>query len=101
MSYLEMVMDAQLMSALIKYEREYMFHPVRKWRFDFAFVEAMVALEIQGGTYTQGRHNRGVAMEGEYEKINEAAVLGWRVMFATAKMVMNGRALEYVQCALS
>jgi hypothetical protein len=65
-------------------EMEYKFHPKRKWRFDFAwFTNATngVALEVQGGIFSQGRHNRGAAMLKEWEKLNEAAALGWRVIY--------------------
>ena len=60
---------------------EYRFHPGRKWRFDFAFTPYQVALEVQGGIFVHGRHTRGAAMLKEWEKINAAAVLGWRVLY--------------------
>lgn len=100
-SCLEYMFDLMLQDAGIEgYKREFRFHPIRRWRFDFAWVDAMVAVEIQGGTYMNGRHNRGAAMEKEYEKLNEAAVLGWRVLFASAKTVGDGSAVEYVKYAL-
>ena len=30
-------------------EREFVFHPLRKWRFDFAWPEQFVAAEVEGG----------------------------------------------------
>lgn len=59
--------------------RQHRFHPVRQWAFDFAWPAAKVAIEIQGGIFVGGGHNRGGYMEQSYEKMNEAARLGWRV----------------------
>lgn len=60
---------------------EHRFHPERKWRFDFAWGEPRVAVEVQGGIWTKGRHTRGAALLKEWEKLNTAAALGWRVLF--------------------
>jgi very-short-patch-repair endonuclease len=63
---------------------ELKFHPVRKWRFDFAIPSARVAVEVNGGVWTAGRHSRGSGLLKEYEKMRAAAILGWRVLpFAT------------------
>jgi len=59
---------------------EHKFHPVRKWRFDFCWPERMLAGELHGGVYTQGRHTRGAGFEGDCEKQNAATILGWRVL---------------------
>lgn len=62
--------------------REYKFHPVRKWPFDFAWPEAKLAVEIQGGTYKRirGRHSRGPGQHNDFDKYNAAQLLGWRVV---------------------
>ena len=60
---------------------EYRFCADRKWRFDYAWPAARLALEVQGGIWTQGRHTRGAALQKEWEKLNTAAALGWRVMY--------------------
>ena len=80
--------------------REFRFHPSRKWRFDFAFVDQMIALEIDGATWTGGRHTRGSGYESDCEKLNEAAVLGWRVFRATRTMVKSGYALRLLESVL-
>ena len=55
-------------------EREYRFAIRRAaGSFDFAWPGAKVALEVEGGTWTHGRHNRGVGMEKDAEKYNQAA----------------------------
>jgi hypothetical protein len=63
--------------------RQYRFHPVRLWRFDFAWPEQKkIAVEIHGGIFMKagtGGHNRGGYMEQSFEKSNEAQRLGWKV----------------------
>ena len=61
-------------------KREYKFHAIRKWRFDFAFPEIMVAVEIEGGIWINGGHNRGKIYSMNMEKYNAAAEAGWIVL---------------------
>lgn len=61
----------------------------REWRFDWAWPEYKVALEIQGGTFVNGRHSRGPALRKEYEKLNAALVQGWVVVHTLAGEVMT------------
>lgn len=60
---------------------EHRFYPARKWRFDYAWVAARIAIEVQGGIWTGGRHTRGAALVKEWEKLNTAAARGWRVLY--------------------
>jgi very-short-patch-repair endonuclease len=68
---------------------EYKFHPRRKWRFDCAFPDHMVAVELDGGTFMNGRHTRGAGYAGDCEKINAATVMGWKVLRYTSDMLNN------------
>lgn len=55
-----------------------MFHPRRQWRFDFAFEDVFLAIEIQG--YGRG-HASYVGMKSDYEKHNAAIELGWSLLY--------------------
>ena len=57
---------------------EYRFAPPRRWRFDYAWPDCRVAVEFDGGQWVAhgGRHNR----DSDREKLNYAAILGWRVL---------------------
>lgn len=80
--------------------RELVFARPRRWRFDFAFEAEKIAVEVTGGTWIQGGHNRGKHMESDALKYSEAAILGWRIIHVTTDMVSDGRALTLVQRAL-
>lgn len=64
--------------------REYWFakHLKRKWRFDFAWPDLKVAVEIEGGTFSRGggRHGRGGGHHKDCDKYNRATILGWKVL---------------------
>ena len=81
---------------------EHRFHPTRRWRLDFAFIESKVAVELDGGTWTKGRHTRGAGYRGDCEKLNAATALGWRVFRCTAGMLADDPAgvIEMVKEAL-
>lgn len=80
--------------------REYAFSKPRRWRFDFAWPDMKVALEVEGGTWTGGRHTRGTGYAKDCEKYAEAAIQGWIVIRATTEQVRNGQALAWVTRAI-
>ena len=64
-------------------ESEFRFHPTRKFRFDFAWPDHKLGLEIDGGVWTGGRHTRPKGFIRDQEKTNLAAVEGWQVLRVT------------------
>lgn len=69
---------------LLGLEREYKFHKTRKWRFDFAYPDIQLAVEIDGGQWRAGggRHNS----DKDKEKLNHAVLNGWHVLrFSTTQ----------------
>ena len=89
------------LSGLPKPEREFRFHPTRKWRFDFAWPAQSLAVEVDGGVYVQGRHTRGAGVEKDMEKFAEATIAGWRVLRVSTNQVTSGQALAWVQRLLA
>lgn len=76
-------------------EREFRFCEGRKWAFDFAFPDQMIAIEIEGGTnYGKSRHSYGVGFENDARKYNAATALGWKVYRYTTAMVQRGEAIQ-------
>jgi very-short-patch-repair endonuclease len=75
---------------------QHQFHSIRKWRFDFAFVNELLAIEIQG--FGPG-HNSYKGMATDYEKHNEAIRFGWAVIYLMQHDVddkMIRRTMSYV-----
>lgn len=107
-SDLEDLLASQLKAVGLPLEREYRFHPRRGWRFDFASPAKRVAVEVERvvlkgrgkATRIEGRHVRPKGFEQDAAKYNEAAILGWRVLRVTGRMVKRGEALAYVKRAL-
>lgn len=80
--------------------KEYRFHPVRQWRFDYALPMQKVALEVEGGVWTQGRHTRPQGFLGDIEKYNTATVMGWRVVRCVPDDLMTGKAIDMLHALI-
>lgn len=59
----------------------------RDWKFDFAFPAHRLAIEVDGGVWTNGGHTRGSGFIKDMRKLNAAAVRGWRVLRYTPQMI--------------
>jgi len=82
-------------------DAEVRFHPIRKWRLDLAWPSRRIYAEVDGGTWIGGRHSRGAGYERDCEKLNTAALAGWRGFRFTTAMVKDGRALAVLERALA
>lgn len=80
--------------------REYPAITGRKFRFDFAWLEHRLLVEVNGGTYTKGAHSTGRGIARDYEKANLATLAGWRVLSFDGKAVKDGTAVEVIRKAL-
>jgi hypothetical protein len=82
--------------------REHRFAEDRRWRFDLAWPDRdpKLAVEVEGGTWINGRHNRGSGIAADMEKYNRAAICAWYVMRVTADHVRSGQALAWIQDAM-
>lgn len=73
----------------------------RRWRFDWAWPEHKIAVEVEGGVWTGGRHTSGAGFVADMEKYNTAAVLGWRVLRVQPKTLCTLRTIEMIRAAIS
>lgn len=80
---------------------QFRFHPRRRWRSDLAWPEQKLLVEVEGGIYADGRHVRGTGYEGDCEKYNEAALLGYTVLRVTAGQIESGAAVQWIERALT
>jgi hypothetical protein len=81
--------------------KEFKFHPVRKWRFDYAIPEHKIALEVEGGVWTGGRHISPKGFLGDIEKYNTATLMGWRVFRTTPEDLYKTATIKLIKTAIS
>jgi very-short-patch-repair endonuclease len=72
------------------------FHDERMWRFDFAFPPGKLAIEVDGGIWTAGRHSGGQGQIDDMEKMNNAVALGWQVLHFTPQQVNGPEAFRFL-----
>jgi very-short-patch-repair endonuclease len=87
---------------IIRPTPEYQFDDVRKWRFDFAWPEVHIAIEIEGGIskYKPGRHMHAQGYQHDLDKYNAGTSYGWRIFRFSSKDIQENRpifvaSLEY------
>lgn len=77
--------------------KEYKFHPVRRWRFDYAIPALKIAVEVDGAVWVGGRHNRPAGYIADMEKLNTAASMGWLVIRVTTDDRFCMKTLEMIK----
>lgn len=89
------------------YRKEFTFKGIdgdRKWRFDLAWPSLMLAIEIEGGTGKRrdkpSRHLTSQGFDEDCVKYGEAAVMGWKVIRVTPRMIYDGTMMRLVKSAL-
>lgn len=98
--HLELTFKSQLKAVGIRegWQCEYQFHAERKWRFDFAFVDRKLAIEVEGGTtYGKSRHSKGAGFDADAEKYNTASAMGWTLFRFSSDMIKSGKAILFVK----
>jgi very-short-patch-repair endonuclease len=79
-------------------QTEYRFHDTRKWRFDFAWPDLKLAIEVEGGTQSgRSRHSKGQGFEDDTDKYNTAIRMGWTLFRFTGHAVRSGKAMLFVE----
>ena len=90
----------------------------RRWRFDLAWPDRRLAVEIEGGLFGRGgkgsnapcpacgqvpagAHRSVDGVLRDMEKYNHAALLGWRVLRVLPGQVESGEALALIERALA
>lgn len=79
---------------------EHRFHVTRRWRFDYAWPDYQVALEVEGGVWVGGRHTSGAGFVKDMEKYNEAACMGWRIIRCQPRQLCTMQTVETLRRAL-
>jgi very-short-patch-repair endonuclease len=77
--------------------KEHLFHPTRKWRFDYAIPSHKIAIEVDGGVWVNGRHNRPAGYLKDLDKFNAAASMGWLVLKFTPDELLKSATLDLIR----
>lgn len=80
---------------------EYRFLHGRRFRFDYAWPDLRIALEVEGGVWTGGRHTRGKGFLADVEKYNHAATLGWLVLRCVPDTLLSLETINYLKSAIA
>ena len=95
----ESTLELHLKAHGIRFEREVYLAPGRRFKTDFLVAD--LAIEIDGGIWTGGRHSRGYGIIGDCEKMNILTLQGYRHLRFTTQMVERGDAINVIRKALS
>ena len=81
---------------------EYKFHDKRRWRIDYYFEtdEKRLALEVEGGVYTYGRHNRASGFIADMEKYNALTTAGIYLLRVIPKELLMADTIKMIKAAL-
>ncbi len=94
---LDIFSQVLLLMGLPTPEKEYRFHVKRRWRVDFGFPDYKLAVEIEGGAWVYGRHNRPGGFLGDITKYNALAVEGWCLLRFTPRQIKTGEAYATIK----
>lgn len=98
MSKLEAEFALQLSALKIPYTDQVRVDKVRRWRWDFRVKDILI--DIQGGTWTGGRHVRGTGYQNDCDKANAAVKQGYKVLRFTGQDVKSGAAMQFLESML-
>lgn len=70
---------------------------LQDWKFDFAYPDIKLAIECEGGLYSDGRHVRGKGYEDDLEKYNAALILGWQVYRCSNRLIKSAVAVQQIK----
>jgi hypothetical protein len=90
------LLELHLAELGLTFEPEVMFAPPRKWRLDY-LVSGRLAVEIEGGGWTGGRHTRGAGFAADLEKYATAVSMGLWVMRLSPQQILSGAAKDFLR----
>lgn len=79
---------------------EYRFAPPRRFRFDYCWTDYMLALEVEGGVWTGGRHITPKGFLNDIEKYNIASALGYRIIRTTPSDLLSAEFRAIIRACL-
>lgn len=94
--------EQQLILVGIKFEREFVFAPPRKWRSDWLITGTKVLVEFEGGLFAKNKigHGNVGGILRDMTKANEAQLAGFILIRIAPNHVVSGQALKWVEQAI-
>ena len=111
-SELEELLASQFKEMGWRPRRQFKFHPMRKFKADFAWVGKKILVEVDGGIYSRygakrcplcqqlPRGGHITHFDKDRERDNLAQLAGWQVFRFTASMVKDRSALYFMERVL-
>jgi len=97
----EMFLEQVRLAGLPLPERQVGLVPGRRYKHDFYWPSARLAVEINGGTWVPGMaHSGGAGLERDYEKAALTALQGVWTLFVSGRQVRSGQALAWLEALL-
>jgi len=95
----QLFMDQLMEHQLDIPKTEYRFLKKRRFRFDFAWPDRMIAMEVEGGVWMKGGggHTTGKGYTRDLEKYNLATLHGWEVYRFTTQDVTKEIAIAFMK----
>jgi very-short-patch-repair endonuclease len=90
----EETLALHLQANKLSFEREVCLFPARKWKVDFFLRQFNLVVEVEGGTWKIGRHQRPAAFAVDCQKYNTLTVLGYSLLRYTTEQVERGDAIK-------
>jgi very-short-patch-repair endonuclease len=91
-----LLLEKHLTELKLYFLAEHPFHTTRKWRLDYYLPDKGIAIEIEGGIWSRGRHTRGKGFQADLDKYNHATMLGYRLLRFSSEDVLRGRAKAFL-----
>lgn len=121
MSEIAALLDSQMILTGLEgmYEREYRFVMreldlpakglrnklkelgLKDWRLDFWFPEVRLAVEVEGGGWVMGRHNRGAGFQSDLHKYHTVMAMGGDVYRCDGHLIKSGKAVNLIASLVS
>lgn len=94
----ESLVEQLLRIDLPDFVSDYRWHSTRQWKWDIAFIDQRIAIEVDGARQDgKGDHQTEQGMTNDCQKQCNGILWGWTVLRVTATMVKSGEAADLIQ----
>jgi len=94
MNVAEELLAIHLTELDIPFKREIKLVEGRRFRWDFVISD--LAIELQGGVWTAGKHTRGKGYQNDCIKMRLAIMAGYKPVHFVTGEVMDGTAIKWI-----